>query len=98
MSDKVKLIVTLSKGQYENLKDIQCGSIGSRMIVNAVMDGTLLSEEEGEWIKIYPDYKDWNVYECSNCGEELDLTEGTPYDRGYNFCPYCGKGKRKVRE
>jgi hypothetical protein len=39
MSDTINLIVTLSKGQYENLKNIQCGSIGVRMIVNAVMNG-----------------------------------------------------------
>ena len=52
MSDKVKLIVTLSKGQYENLKNIQCGSIGSRMIVNAVMNGIPLDENKGEWIPV----------------------------------------------
>ncbi len=50
MSDKVKLIVTLSKGQYENLKNLQCGSIGSRMIVNAVMNGIPLDENKGDLI------------------------------------------------
>lgn len=48
MGDKVKLIVTLSKGQYENLKDIQFGGIGSKMVFNAVQNGTPLSEELAE--------------------------------------------------
>lgn len=48
MSDNVKLVVTLSKGQYEILKNIQCGSIGSRMIVNAVMNGIPLDTVKAE--------------------------------------------------
>lgn len=44
MSETVKIIVTLSKGQYENLKDIQFGGIGSRMIFNAVKNGIPLDE------------------------------------------------------
>ena len=51
MSDTVKLIVTLSKGQYEDLKNIQCGSIGARMIVNAVMNGIPLDDVKQEiWV------------------------------------------------
>lgn len=48
MSDTVKLIVTLSKGQYEALKDIQFGGIGSRMIFNAVKHGILLDDVKAE--------------------------------------------------
>lgn len=51
-------------------------------------------ENKGEWIKIYPDHEEWNVYECSHCGEEFDLIEGTPYNNGYNFCPNCGADMR----
>ena len=56
MSNTVQLIVTLSKGQYESLKNIQCGSIGSRMIVNAVMNGIPLDGmTNGEVIQaLYP--------------------------------------------
>jgi len=53
-----------------------------------------LKENKGEWLKIYPDHEEWNVYECSHCGEEFDLIEGTPYDNGYNFCPNCGADMR----
>lgn len=48
MSDTVKLVVTLNKGQYENLKNIHCGSIGARMIVNAVMNGIPLDDIKAE--------------------------------------------------
>jgi DNA-directed RNA polymerase subunit RPC12/RpoP len=57
-----------------------------------------LSENKGEWIKIYPDQEEWNVYECSHCGEAFDLIEGTPYDNGYNFCPNCGADMRAESE
>lgn len=48
MSETVKLIVTLSKGQYEALKDIQFGGIGSRMIFNAVKNGVPLDDVKKE--------------------------------------------------
>ena len=44
MSETVKVIVTLSKGQYEALKDVQFGGIGSRMIFNAVKNGMPLDD------------------------------------------------------
>lgn len=63
MSDTVKLIVTLSKGQYENLKNIQCGSIGSRMIVNAVMNGIPLDDVKAEIDKAQEPYKTSTAYD-----------------------------------
>lgn len=50
--------------------------------------------KRGEWLKIYPEHEEWNIYECSRCGEEFNLIEGTPYDNGYNFCPNCGADMR----
>ena len=44
MSDTVKIIVELSKGQYEHLKDTQYGGIGARMIFNKVVKGKPLSD------------------------------------------------------
>ena len=58
MSDTVKLIVTLSKGQYESLKNIQCGSIGARMIVNVVMNGIPLNDVKAEIQDLYVGYRD----------------------------------------
>lgn len=44
MSDTVKIIVELSKGQYERLQNIPFGSIGSKMIYEAIKKGKPLSE------------------------------------------------------
>lgn len=44
MSETVKIVVELSKGQYEHLKDTQYGGIGARMIFNKVVNGKPLSE------------------------------------------------------
>lgn len=52
--ETVKLIVTLSKGQYENLNNIRFGSLGSRTIVNAVKNGTPLDSVKKEFINLYP--------------------------------------------
>lgn len=48
MSDTVKIVVELSKGQYEHLKDTRYGGIGAKMIFNKVLKGKPLSEELGE--------------------------------------------------
>ena len=53
MSETVKLIVTLSKGQYEALKDIQFGGISSRMIFNAVRNGIPLDDVKAEISKTW---------------------------------------------
>ena len=59
-----------------------------------IIEENALKKKKGEWLKIYPDNEEWNVYECSHCGEEFDLIEGTPYDNEYNFCPNCGADMR----
>ena len=59
-----------------------------------LLDDAPTVENKGEWLKIYPEHEDWNIYECSHCGEEFNLIEGTPYDNGYNFCPNCGADMR----
>ena len=46
------------------------------------------AQKTGKWIE----HEDWydTYYECSSCGEEFSLIEGTPKDNGYNYCPSCG--------
>ena len=99
MSDKVKLIVTLSKGQYENLKNIQCGSIGARMIVNAVKNGIPLDENKGEWILAYRDCG-IEFYYCSKCNLGRAVIDGSFYKSLNEFkkCPNCGVDMRGEAE
>lgn len=61
MSETAKLIVTLSKGQYEALKDIQFGGIVSRVIFNAVKNGIPLDDvklkiEQDMSLDMFDDY------------------------------------------
>lgn len=34
--------------------------------------------------------EDNNIYECSNCKEEWQLTEGNLEDNHIHYCPVCG--------
>lgn len=42
--------------------------------------------------------EDHDTWECSNCGEPFTLTEGTPEDNSYNFCPKCGANLQNHKE
>lgn len=42
-----------------------------------------------EWIEDEDMYGD-PIYRCSNCNEHFVLTEGTPTDNCYFYCPNCG--------
>lgn len=46
--------------------------------------------KSGEFIEIEDVYFNDTVYQCSICKEEFILTEGTPEENYYNFCPRCG--------
>ena len=44
----------------------------------------------GTWIERTDRITLNTYYECSNCNEPWTTIEGTPWDNGMNFCPYCG--------
>ena len=48
----------------------------------------------GHWDTV----EDWDgdeYYQCSECGAEFVLIDGTPEDNDYLYCPHCGA--RNVR-
>ena len=48
----------------------------------------------GHWDTV----EDWDgdeYYQCSECGAEFVLIDGTPEDNDYQYCPHCGA--RNVR-
>jgi len=50
----------------------------------------------GRWI-LHDEVTDWDeTWECSVCGDEFDMIEGTPMDNGYRFCPSCGADMRET--
>lgn len=57
------------------------------MVTNAI---DMLKEQEpktGKWIL---DDEDTNSWECSECGDLLQINDGTPHENGWYFCPHCG--------
>lgn len=49
----------------------------------------------GKWIDRDDDYYGWNMWECSACGAEFVLMEGTPNMNDYHYCPNCGADMRR---
>lgn len=41
-----------------------------------------------KWVEVGDPYI--NTYACSNCGLWFVITDGTPDENNYNFCPNCG--------
>lgn len=52
--------------------------------------------KHGKWIDRDDVHYGWNTWQCSVCGDEFILEEGTPDVNGYNFCPNCGADMRKL--
>ena len=53
----------------------------------------------GRWIEKSVMWCDDPTFECSICGEEIELIEGTPKSHGINYCPTCGaKMERRADE
>lgn len=47
----------------------------------------------GEWIRRDSRYVGWISFDCSVCGETLELDRETSND--FKYCPFCGKELRK---
>ena len=72
MSNKIKLVVTLTKGQYEHLNDIQCGSIVSKRILNAVKESTPLKDVKQKILDLDFDFGDY----CTHTREIREMVFG----------------------
>ena len=46
------------------------------------------------WWKTVEDWDGDEHYQCSECGAEFVLIEGTPNDNDYLYCPHCGASMR----
>ena len=45
-------------------------------------------DADGDWL-LYED-EDTNAWECSECHEVVQLMDGSPFENGWHYCPYCG--------
>ena len=48
----------------------------------------------GEWIRRDSRYVGWISFDCSVCGETLELDRETSND--FKYCPFCGAEMREV--
>lgn len=47
---------------------------------------------KGEWIRRDSRYVGWISFDCSVCGETLELDKATSDD--FKYCPFCGADMR----
>lgn len=64
-------------------------------IINNIPAADARPVVRGKWIDRDDDYYGWNMWECSACGAEFVLTEGTPNMNDYHYCPNCGADMRR---
>ena len=73
---------------------------GSKETMKLISDTiSLLKEQEakkGHWIEDETETytEDHDTWECSECHEPFILTEGTPEENKFYFCPRCGADMR----
>lgn len=67
---------------YSDTYDKEC-------IIGVLEELPTVEPNRGEWETV----DDWDGdchYQCSSCGEEWFLNEGTPSENDMNYCPNCG--------
>lgn len=45
--------------------------------------------KRGKWLTCEDGWGDVH-YQCSECGQEWCLNDGTPEENGMSYCPHCG--------
>ena len=45
-------------------------------------------DADGDWLLYEDEYT--NAWECSSCHEVVQLMDGSPFENGWHYCPYCG--------
>lgn len=88
--DAIRQIV---KTSAQNELDIP--AIGTVIYILSEMDSADVRENvRGEWIRRDSRYVGWISFDCSVCGETLELDRETSND--FKYCPFCGAEMREV--
>ena len=83
---------------YFSLIDFAYNESGRFESLSRMLDELLKEQEarKGHWIEdeteTYTENHD--TWECSECHEPFTLTEGTPEENKFYFCPRCGADMR----
>lgn len=60
--------------------------------LNNIPPADVRENVKGKWIKRDQRYVGWISFECSACGETLELDKATSDD--FKYCPFCGADMR----
>lgn len=77
------------------LSAVDCGNLHNGIvdalqeIIKDIPAADVVEVRRGGWIE-KQDYNLDVIFECSECGEEFVLIDGTPEDNLYSYCPNCG--------
>lgn len=83
---KIDIAYNFLTEYYNHRTDIQHQNL--RKALNAIPSADVQPVVHGEW-EVF-DEPDTNAYECTACHDVFWLSDGTPFENNYNFCPNCG--------
>ena len=63
-------------------------------LISAIPPADVRENVRGEWIRRDSRYVGWISFDCSVCGETLELDRETSND--FKYCPFCGAEMREV--
>lgn len=84
----------IKNGKYRiiyNIGEAPCRACAVGDMTDELEDAPTVDAEpvrHGRWQE--ETYMDGTYWECSVCGYEWDLIEGTPTENRMNYCPQCG--------
>lgn len=79
------------KGLEQFIVDFKpfCGNKADWRRVSDALALLKAEPKRGRWLTCEDGWGDEH-YQCSECGCEWCLNDGTPKENGMNYCPHCG--------
>lgn len=74
----------------EEFKELHCGK--RSLLIDTEPTADVRENIKGEWIRRDSRYVGWISFNCSVCGETLELDRETSSD--FKYCPFCGADMR----
>lgn len=76
----------------EEFKELHGGK--RSLLIDTQPTADVRENVKGEWIRRDSRYVGWISFDCSVCGETLELDRETSND--FKYCPFCGANMRPI--